>query len=175
MKVLIGLIDKVLFTLAFVSGIQLPAFMYSYSHQLRGRIAEANIELGNFQAIADLQFEGNLDRLIQHFSNNSDVAFQQTGQLMLNLVDRLSSYQVQLDALSQNSYFENIIGFVRYFNDEIASQTWQQFVPSIPLNIESLTTGVICAISISLFLNLTILATKTTLMKIVHKPEPISE
>ncbi|WP_448549963.1 DUF2937 family protein [Thalassotalea fusca] len=169
MKILIGIIDKITFTLAFICGIQLPAFMYSYGHHLRGRIAEANVEMQNFQAIADLQFEGNLDRLIQHFSNNSDVAIQQTGQLMLNLVDRITSYQIQLDALSQNSYLDNIIGFIRYFNAEIASQTWQQYVPSIPLNVESLTTGIVCAISISVLLNLFFFVTKKVSMKFAHK------
>ena len=153
MKLLQDLFDKFLFTAAFITGIQLPAFIHSYVQHISGRLAEAKIELKNFEAIANIQFSGELNQLIQHFLKNTDSTIQATGQLIVDLINRVENYQTQLDALTHENYFYNIKGFIIYFDPSIAKETAMHYVPNIPLSISAISTGLVVALTMSLAFN----------------------
>jgi len=172
MKILLNLVDKIAFTLAFMLGIQLPAFMHSYIQHLHGRLEEAKIELKNFESVANLQFGGDIQLLIQHFIKNTDTTFQATGHLIVDLIKRAEHYQLQINALNQESYIDSVIGFIQHYEQSIALETMSQFVPNIPLNVNSLITGCVMALLFSLALNMFCICCKSLYCKFKRtKPE----
>lgn len=78
-------IDRILFTICFVIGVQAPEFIQQYIQRLSGHLNEVEYQLKQFQTIADIQFKGDLTALIHRYQANSDPAIHQTGDVVANL------------------------------------------------------------------------------------------
>ncbi len=140
------LFDRVLFTLCFLIGVQLPEFVQQYSQRLSGHLNEAQHQLQQFQFIADTQYQGSLVTLIKRYQENSDLAIQQTGQLVNNLSIRITELDFSLNQLQQNNYWQRIYYFVTDMNIEMAQATAKQYILAIPLEMNALITGVLFAV-----------------------------
>ncbi|GHF01173.1 DUF2937 family protein [Thalassotalea profundi] len=162
-KLIFNLIDKTLFTLMFIIGIQIPAFINAYRQYLSGQLNEAKEHLTQYQLIADMQYQGSLEQLITAFKNNTDKAIQQMSTVISHNVESVNAYQQQLFNLENGSYVQRIFYFVAHIDLEKASDTLIRFVPAIPLELNAIITGVFLSLLLSTLLNTLYLSGKKLL------------
>ena len=159
------LIDKALFTVVFIVGIQLPAFINAYSQRLSGHLNEAKAHLQQYQSIADIQFQGSIEQLIRAFKSNSDTAIQQMSQVITDNKINVENYQQQIINLENNDYLNRLYYFVVQFDGEKASNTLASFIPAIPLELNALITGVVFSLLVSLVITLSSFTSKRLFSK----------
>ena len=143
-------LDRCLFTFSFIIGVQLPEFMQQYSQRLSGHLNEASHHLSQFQFIADSQYQGSLASLISRYQENTDVAIQQTGDLIAELVTRIESFERQLSHIQQGELHQRLYYFFTELDSEMAQATLHQFQLAIPLETHALMLGASLAIVILL-------------------------
>lgn len=160
-KFIFRIIDKILFTLMFIGGIQLPAFINAYRQQLSGHLNEAKEQLSQFQLIADIQYQGSIEQLVNAFKNNSDNAIQQMSTVIMRNIESVNAYQQHLLNLENANYLQRIYYFVTQMDIDKASETLTHFVPAIPLELNAIITGVILSLLLSSMLNLLYMGGKT--------------
>lgn len=141
-----NLLDRCFFTLLFICGVQLPAFIQHYFQRVYGHYNEAKLQLSHYQAVADIHFEGDLLQLIDSFKQNSEQAVVHSAKVIEQLVDRVNYLSIQISGLAQESYVEQIKFLVQHLDTEIAQQTLQQFTMNIPLKVDAISTGFIFAL-----------------------------
>ncbi|GAA5137370.1 DUF2937 family protein [Thalassotalea piscium] len=164
-KFFFQLIDKALFTVMFLVGVQLPAFINAYRQRLSGHLNEAQEQLTQYQAIADMQYQGSIDKLIVAFKSNSDNAIQQMSNVIANSVESVNTYQQQLFNLENANYLQRVFYFITQMDVEKALETLDRFVPAIPLELNAIITGVILSLLLSGLLNLIFIGGKKLTVK----------
>lgn len=142
------LFDRILFTLCFIAGVQLPEFIQQYGQRLSGHLNEAKRHIEQFQFIANVQYDGSLSKLVDTYLVNSDDAIKQTGELVNSLLERQSLLQNNMAGLKDSNYINRIINFFKNLDTEMAQATLQQYVLAIPIEIFALITGLVFAIAI---------------------------
>lgn len=160
------LIDRCLFTVFFILGLQLPEFMQQYTQRLSGHLHEAHYQLDQFQAIANNQFQGNLLALIKRYQSNADNVFQQTGQMIENLVLRIEGFNQSLTNLQQGDYPDRLYYFVTQIDPELAAATLKQYQLAVPLDMHALITGATFAIILLLLSSLLSIMVKRLIRKL---------
>ncbi len=142
------LLDRCLFTVFFVLGVQLPEFITQYSQQLSGHLSEAKLQLVQFQQLADLQHNGNLVKLINSFKANQDITVVETAKIIEQLIIRVNYLEQHLVDMLSPSYWLQIKTLLLEHDLAIVQQTATLFKLAIPLEINALATGVILALFI---------------------------
>lgn len=131
-----GLFDRIVLVAAIVAAACVPSFIAQYRQHLAGRLEQALQDLALFQQIADRYHNGSLQALIQHHLASPDPTFHDEGlaiQTMLETVQRLSASLEALntDLLQQTRYL------AQHVDPQIAQATWDLYVPSFTLTLES--------------------------------------
>jgi len=146
-RVINNIIDRCFFTITFILGVQLPAFIIQYKHRLSGHLSEAKLHLVQFQTIADQHYQGDLSAMIMKYQTNSEPSIVNTAEIINQLVLRVEYLQHQLNVITNNSYIEQLSNFIIYADRAIIRDTLIDFSIVIPLEINALTTGVTFAIA----------------------------
>ncbi|NQZ81906.1 MAG: DUF2937 family protein [Colwellia sp.] len=163
-KLFATLIDRCLFTISFIFGVQLPEFIVQYTQRLSGHINEARFQLQQFQLIADNHFQGDLVMMVKRYQGNTEASIVETGNLIIALQERIILLEQHLANMTQAELTKRLYAFVTEYDFAMAQATIQQFQLAIPLNYAALTTGIIIAL-ILLAIDKTIIA----LMKRLYK------
>lgn len=145
-RVLQTVIDRVLFTLSFIVGAQLPEFIQQYSQRLSGHLNEASLQLQQFELIAEQWHQGNLTALITLYQQNPLPAIQETANVIINLQNRIDAYQNALINLEHNNLLQKISYFFTQMDSDIAQATYSQYILTIPLSVDTLITGGVFAL-----------------------------
>jgi len=138
--------DHFVFTVSFLIGVQLPEFLQQYTQLITGKLAEANYHLQKFQSVADIHFNGEITTLITHYLNNIDPAIKHTGSIASDLFSRVEIYNNQILLLSNGTYLDKVYYFIKHIDIESTQLTLQNYQLAIPLTLEALSTGGICAL-----------------------------
>jgi|GEM_PF-760486 len=146
-RVINNIIDRCFFTITFILGVQLPAFIIQYKHRLSGHLSEAKLHLVQFQTIADQHYQGDLSAMIMKYQTNSEPSIVNTAEIINQLVLRVEYLQHQLNVITNNSYIEQLSNFIIYADRAIIRDTLIDFSIVIPLEINALTTGITFAIA----------------------------
>jgi len=146
-RVINNIIDRCFFTITFILGVQLPAFIIQYKHRLSGHLSEAKLHLVQFQTIADQHYQGDLSAMIMKYQTNTEPSIVSTVEIINQLVLRVEYLQHQLNAIANNSYIEQLANFVVYADRTIIRDSLFDFSIAIPLEINALATGIIIAIT----------------------------
>ena len=152
--IILRLIDRCIFACLFIIGVQAPEFIQQYMQRLSGHADESKFQLQQFQQIADINFNGELSELIQHYLANTDSAIRQTGNFISNLFERNQSFEYQLQQLQQSEYIDRLVYFAQHVDMEIAQATLSQYQLAIPLETHALVTGFAFAFGTFLFIAL---------------------
>lgn len=152
-----SLIDYLLFTCGFVLAVQLPEFIQQYLQFLAGKLSEANWHLAGYQKIADQQFAGDMQRLINEYMTSSSQAFQQTGDLVRIHLERVAQLNQDVQGLQTSEYLEKVIYFFSHIQLEDAQNVAEHYQLAVPLTLEALTTGFVLAV---VFVAIRVLITK---------------
>ena len=160
------LVDKVLFTITVILGMQLPAFINAYVQRLSGHLNEANIQLSKFEEIAKFQYQGDLEKLVSAYLKNSDFSIQQTGKMISELMNRTEYFQAHMNALHSGEYIERVKYFLFNFDPSLARDTLNYFELSLPLTFEAVITGIGIAVFLTAIEKTCFYAGKTCYLKL---------
>ena len=149
-KLISTLFDRILFTLSFILGVQAPEFMQQYIQRLSGHLDEASHQLKQFQTIADMQFNGDLNLMVERYQDNTDTAIVQTGGVIGAMNERVTGFQFQLSQLENPDYTTQLYNFFCQIDLVMARATLNDFQLAIPIEIGALLTGAIFAITVLL-------------------------
>ncbi|WP_286266919.1 DUF2937 family protein [Thalassotalea atypica] len=144
-KFFVSSIDHAGFTLSFIVGVQLPEFIQQYTQMINGKLAEAQFHLSKFQSVANNHFNGDLQVLVERYTNNADPAIKQTGIVVSELIDRIALLSEQLSQLTEVPYMEKLYYFIVHLDLESAQLTAQHYQLAVPLTIDALLTGALFA------------------------------
>ena len=150
MNVINGLFQRLLFTGGLLLFMQLPQFIGHYSQHLAGYYQSQQRQLQQYQTIADLNFNGQLDLLIRDFQASSSLSVQQVASQIQHLQRDVPQLQQQLQLLSQGDYLQQLSFLSRHIDSDIALNTWQLFQPGLPLTRAALVTGLVGGITVNL-------------------------
>ena len=145
-RVINNIIDRCIFTTTFIVGVQLPAFIIQYKHRLSGHLSEANSHLVEFQTIADLHYKGDLSAMVMKYQTNSEPSIVNTAEIINQLILRVEYLQLQLNAVMNNVYIEQVFDFILHADRAIIRDTLVDFSLTIPLELNALSTGAVIAI-----------------------------
>ncbi len=143
-------LDRILFAVNFILAMQVPAFIVQYRQRLAGHLDEARYQLSNYQHIADQHYQSDLLVLIKRYQANSDAGIRASGNLVVDLLDRIASLTQQVEHLLYSDYLTMIYYFLVDIDLAIAKATLVDYQLSMPLEVNAISTGLIAAIVLSL-------------------------
>ncbi|MDG1751090.1 MAG: DUF2937 family protein [Thalassotalea sp.] len=139
------LIDRCMFTLMFILGVQLPEFINQYIQRLSGHLEESKRQLINYQSIAEQYFDGNITLLIKQYKSNADPIIVDSANVIEQLMQRTNYLSTHLTSLNTDDYVQQLFQFARHFDQQLLTKTAEFYKLAIPLNINALATGAVIA------------------------------
>jgi len=165
-----NIFDRCFFTIAFILGVQLPEFMQQYQQRLAGHLAEAKLQLAQFEVIAQQHFDGSLVTMVTRYKDNSEASIISTGELIERLSMRVDYLASHLEQITTADYLQSVYLFLWHLDKQIATGTAQQYAMAIPLELQAIATGATFAIALLLLKELTVFTIKR-----LCKPKPAKE
>lgn len=153
MKIAKQLLDKIFFTFGVIIFLQLPHFINQYTQRIGGYSESQIQQLSNYQSIANDNYNGQIDLLIQGFSNSTDEAVRQTGDNIKSTQDDVQLLKDEISILENEGLFKKIIFLIPNLRLNIAKGTLNSFQPGIPLSFWAIAYGLFGGILFSLMFN----------------------
>jgi hypothetical protein len=141
MKLILGFLDRILFTLGVLVFMQLPHFVDQYTHRLGGYTRAAQEQLEQYRDIAQTNFNGDMDALIDDFRSSNNMAVAQTGQQVERMRSRAAQLQEGLEILESRSLGRKLVYLAAYLEPRMARDSLRAFKPGLPLTPEALVSG----------------------------------
>jgi hypothetical protein len=129
-------LDRLLAVVGALAASQLPGYMNHYMQRLAGHLQEAQLNLQAWQSIADDMVGGSLDQLVTLYLTNPAPEVVAAGEKCTADIARVDELQGALTALQEAGMWQRGLEFLRQCDPTIARQTWDDFVPNVPLNLE---------------------------------------
>ncbi len=132
MRIAIEYIRLCLFFGAALIGIQVPSFVEQYGQRLQSHALESNASLGEFQADADRYFNGDIEKLIEHYKNSKDRVFVDGSKSIGAISSRntlLISSLEHFNASPVSAYQATFLTPI----DDIRNEAWTHYDHSIRL------------------------------------------
>lgn len=145
------LIDRCMFTLMFILGVQLPEFINQYIQRLSGHLEESKKQLTNYQSLAEQYFDGNITLLIKQYKSNTDPIIVDTATVVEQLMQRTHYLSNHLNSINTEDYLQQLIHFASEFDPQLISKTAEFYKLAIPLNVNALSTGAVIALFFIIF------------------------
>lgn len=147
MRLVRGLLDRVVLVVAIVAGGLLPGFIEQYRQRLGGRLDQARLDLAAWQRIADQLFAGDLNRLIRYHSASADPAFHAEAHVIEQLRASVQQLQqaaaaLQGDLLQQASYL------ALHLDAALARATLADWTPTFALSLQGIAFAALFALSV---------------------------
>ena len=147
------LLDKIFFAAGVIVFLQIPHFIDQYTQRIGG-YAESKIQqLQEYQVIAENNYDGNLNLLIDSFKQSKDSAIQQTGENISTTQQDVYVLNDEIQLLEKEGLLKKVIFLSTNLRYNIAKGTLGTFQPGIPLSIWSFVYGLIGGILFSLIFN----------------------
>lgn len=143
MKLLNGLLERFLFTFGVLLFMQIPQFIDQYTQRLGGYYDAQRTHLAQYQAIADINYDGQLTTLIANFQSSDTPAVVLTGQQIESTMHTTETLLQDLRLLTADSYLPKLKLLLTRPDLTLAKNTLAIFKPGIPLTKEAIITGFI--------------------------------
>lgn len=137
MRIVRGLLDRLLLIGGVVSGGLIPGFIAQYRQRLGGRLDQAQIDLAPWQKLADQFHHGDLQQLIRYHLASHDPAFRAEGQVIQSLLDSVHALQAAVQGLHAN-LFRQLLYLIGHPDPGLLRATWSDWVPTFALSGEGL-------------------------------------
>lgn len=154
MKVVTALVDRLFFAAGVLIFLQLPHFIDQYTQRAGGFYDAERVHMEKYQAIADENFAGDIERLIREFRSSENRAVRQTGEQVAATRQRLVELQKGLQTLEQEELFARIAYLARHMDYDLAKGTLRVFKPGVPFSLGAFACGVIGGMLFSLLFHL---------------------
>lgn len=142
-----GLFDRVLLICAVVAGGLVPGFIAQYRQRLGGRLDQAQLDLAQWQKIADHFFHGSIERLIQYHLASNDPAFHSEGAAIRQLLATVQHLESEVAAL-HGSLFHQAAYLALHIDPGLARATLGDWVPTFGLSAEGILFALIFAAAV---------------------------
>jgi Protein of unknown function (DUF2937) len=147
MRLIRGLIDRLLLLAAAIMGGLVPGFISQYRQRLGGRLDQALADLAPWQQLADQFHHGHLTELIQYHLASRDPTFHAEGAIIQSLVQTVARLQVAVDALHA-TLFQQLAYLSTHTEPELARATFRDWVPTFALSVEGLAFALTFALAV---------------------------
>ncbi len=142
--------DKLLFTAAFIAALQVPAFFVQYGHQLRGELAELEVRVTQYQALAKAHGFRDVYAMLETLNTNSEPSVVADAALKLDTLNRKDALTQAVAKFNGGTFFAQA-GYV------LMPKNWHRFervarffTPSITLNASAWLGALIGALVLNL-------------------------
>lgn len=153
MSIFKQLLDKIFFTLGVIIFLQLPHFIDQYTQRIGGYTESKIQQLSEYQTIAENNYQGNLNLLIENFKNSSEKAIQQTGENISATQKDVFVLNDEIKLLENEGLFNKLVFLGTNLRYSIAKGTLSTFQPGIPLSLWAFVYGLFGGILFSLIFN----------------------
>lgn len=141
------------FTLSLLLGLQLPHFLGNYESRLQGHYQEAQLQLAEFQSLADTYFNGDLQALIDKHQNSNVAVFRDEAIVIEKTYLRVQFLQQKIDNLQRPLWYR--LGTLsQEVKQPIFIETWQHYQANIVLNQQAILVGITVAMLFTVLLEL---------------------
>jgi hypothetical protein len=147
MRIVRGLLDRLLLIGGVVAGGLLPGFMAQYRQRLGGRLDQAQLDLAPWQKLADQFHHGDLQQLIQYHLASTDPTFRAEGHVIQSLLDAVHALQAAVQALHA-SLFQQMFYLIGHADPGLLRATYADWVPTFALSGEGLLFAALVALSL---------------------------
>ena len=163
-----GLLDRLVAVCGVIGLAQFPQFFSQYLQRLGGHLAEAQFMLVRFEMTAEY-FGMTLDEYIATHVNSGHEVFVSSGELINDLVNRISALEKSLTALKEASVYTRWWVFLRECDYSIVQETWLDYTPGLPTSLEGAIYA-LCGLFASWFLYQSVKRLLRFLAKLVSAP-----
>jgi hypothetical protein len=147
MRIVRGLLDRLLLIGSVIAGGLLPGFIAQYRQRLGGRLDQAQLDLAPWQKLADQFHHGDLQQLIRYHRASSDPTFQAEGNVIQSLLDTVHTLQAAVQAL-QASLFKQMVYLLGHADPGLLHATYADWVPTFALSGEGLLFAALFALAV---------------------------
>jgi Protein of unknown function (DUF2937) len=137
MNILRGILDRLVLLAAVLVAACVPSFIVQYRQRLGGRLDQVHADLAPFQTIADHDFGGSLQQLIQHHLVSQDSIFHREGAALQSMVDAAARLQGALQALNTDLVHQCLY-LMRHPDYDLLGSTWNAYQPGFTLTVEGI-------------------------------------
>lgn len=142
MSILTKFVDRAFAVLGAVTFMQAPQFIQNYTISLSGHLAELTWQLDQLRQMARKSGRTLTDLVTKFIANDDpDVKFQ--GEMINNLIQRETSFNDAILALSNANPFSRPFEFMTHFHWDVVKESSMHYQLGLPLTIESIIWGVI--------------------------------
>jgi len=136
------MLDRIFAVVGALVFIQFPVFMEQYVMHLTGRVDELQYQVLLMREAAT-QSGKTLKEFITKFTESSDLDFSRQGEIMLGMVQRLTSFSETLASLLNANFISRPFKFVFHLDWSIVKSTFSTYKVGLFLTFESLIYGLI--------------------------------
>ncbi|TEW54402.1 DUF2937 family protein [Psychromonas sp. RZ22] len=144
---------QIVFTLSLLLGLQLPNFLQQYELRLQGHFAEAQLQLSQFQSLADVYFSGDLQALINKHKSSQIALFRDEATVIENSYLRVQYLQQKIDNLNKPIWYR-LAALTQSFKQPIFKESWNNYKANIILNQQAIIVGLTVAVALMLLLEI---------------------
>lgn len=135
MRVVRGLLDRLILLAAVVAAACVPSFIAQYRQRLGGRLDQVLADLAPFQAIANRNFHGDLAALIRYHLASHDATFHQEGQALQQLVDAAAHLRAAVQGLNTDLVHQCLY-LLQHPDRQLLGATWRIYQPGFTLTVQ---------------------------------------
>ena len=150
MSIAISYLRLILFIGGVLLGIQFPGFVDQYGKRLEAHYLESMNSLRQFRVDAQKYFDGDMQKLIDHYRENGDPVFQDGGDSIQSIYHRHLLLETAVRTFNRdlwNAYYQALIKPVADIqNEALASYSY-----SVKLDLGAIVFGLICGLVMALF------------------------
>lgn len=137
------IIDRLMAVVGALLGSQAPGFLHHYLQRLEGHLDEAVRNLETWKEIADKASIGSVQGLANVYRQSSSTEVVEAGAKCLADIARVDELRLAYESLANASVWERPFAFIKNVDSAIMESTFADFVPNVPLDIESLAYAVL--------------------------------
>lgn len=154
MRMLLAIIDRLLFAAGFALAMQLPQFVDSYTQRYGGYHQALVDSMAEYQRNADAHYGGNIDGLISDLHAAPAAGIQEIGDKLTRDRTREREMQAGLAILEHGTLVQKLWYLSQHADRELVRATWMAYTPGLPLSFDALLCGLLGAIVLSGLFNL---------------------
>jgi len=152
----LSLIDKMLFFIGGLIGLQISGSLQQYSQQLSEHLNKITSSLEQYTLMAKKSFNGNLNALIESFSTSKNEQLINISHNINDILARADELRESLSYLQQANIFQKIFYCLTDLESDIVWSTLANFQWSVPLTITAFFWAFVIALLASGLFNLSV-------------------
>jgi hypothetical protein len=141
-RLLLNILDRLLFVAAVLLFMQIPHFIDQYTQRIAGHYEAEQANLAKYQTIADEFFHGDLKLLVQDFRASQRGSVARMGEVIENSLTRTEQLQKALTVLRGDGFIDKLGYLVSTSDGAVARGALQDFQPGMPFSREAILSGI---------------------------------